>query len=36
MNGVTGTKDDGKDDLDAGLIWPYFGAAVDAPGGMER
>jgi len=35
-NEMIGWKDDQNEDLDAPLIWKYYGADVDAPGGMMR
>lgn len=34
MQGVVGTKDDGKDDLDAALLWGYFGMSGVSEEGM--
>jgi len=33
---LIGWKEDQNEDLDAPLIWKYYGADVDAPGGMMR
>jgi len=35
-NDLIGWKEDQNEDLDAPLIWQYFGAKVDAPGGLMR
>jgi len=35
-DGLIGWKEDQNEDLDAPLIWNYYGADVNAPGGMHR